>query len=260
MRLARRGSTWAESRCAPWLVFVFAVAVWWLEALVIPLGPGRDLGTYLGAYAQLFQAHPVDLGYVLGRTPVAAAFVGGLLDLAHGVFAEPVMSLVYGASVACWFLVARLFDRRAAVITAVVVLVFPGYAILFHELSSDSLFAAGFAAWSLLVVRALRAPTTGRFASVGLGAGILVLIRPSNQVLLLFALVSLALRASWRRRVTWAAAFAVPALLVVGGWVLNNGIRYHDYVLVRGGNATVPFYRAFVTDRIVEPSNGPALL
>ena len=42
------------------------------------------------------------------------------------------------------------------------------------------------------------------------------------------------------------------------GWVLHNGLRYDDYTLARGANATVPFYRVFVTDKLVAASNGPA--
>ena len=71
-RLARRAVTLAESRWAVGIVFVAALCIWWLQAVVIPLGPGRDLGTYLGGYVQLFQSHPIDLGYVLGRTPLKA--------------------------------------------------------------------------------------------------------------------------------------------------------------------------------------------
>jgi len=239
------------------VVFLVALAVWWLQALVIPLAEGRDLGTYLGAYVELFQHHPVDLGYVLGRTPLASLAVGGLLDVGGGALAEPVMSVLYAASILAWFLAAGVFSRRAAWVTAVVLVLYPGYGILFHELSSDAIFAAAFAGWSLLVVHTLRAPSWPRFALVGAGVGILTLIRPSNQVLLVLVLLPLALRAAWRTRAAYAAAFLVPALVLLGGWVLNNGLRYGDYILVRGGNATVPFYRAFVTDRIVEPSNGP---
>jgi Glycosyltransferase family 87/Dolichyl-phosphate-mannose-protein mannosyltransferase len=238
------------------VVFVVALAVWWIQALVIPLAEGRDLGTYLGAYVQLFHGDPVDLGYVIGRTPLAPLVIGGLLDFRGGALAEPVMSLLYAASVVAWFLAARTFSTRAAVLTAVVLLAYPGYGILFHELSSDAVFAAAFAGWSLLVVHTLRTPTWRRFACVGAGVGVLTLIRPSNQILLVLALLPLALRVTWRARAAFAVAFLVPALALLGGWVLNNGLRYGDYILVRGGNATVPFYRAFVTDRIVRPSNG----
>jgi hypothetical protein len=168
------------------------------------------------------------------------------------------VSLLYAGSIVAWFLVARLFSVRAALLTTVVLLLYPGYAILFHELSSDAIFAAAFAGWSLLVVRALLTPSPGRFAWVGAGVGVLSLIRPGNQVLLVLAVLPLVLRASWRTRVVSAAAFALPAVVLLGGWALHNGIRYDNYTVARGGNATVPFFRTFVTDKIVRPSNGPA--
>jgi hypothetical protein len=37
-----------------------------------------------------------------------------------------------------------------------------------------------------------------------------------------------------------------------------NGVRFSDYTLARGGNAVIPFYRAFISDKIVSPDNGPA--
>ena len=202
-RLARRAVTLAESRWAIGIVFVAALCIWWLEAIVIPLGPGRDLGTYLGGYVQLFQSHPIDLGFVLGRTPIAMLVVGGLLDFAGGAFAEPVVSLLYAASIVAWFLAARMFGARAALLTVVVLLLYPGYGILFHELSSDAVFAAAFAGWSLLLVRVLRAPSLRGFAFVGAGVGILTLVRPGNQVLLVLVLLPLALRATWRARFAW---------------------------------------------------------
>lgn len=258
MRLARRASDLAETRLGVGIVFVAALAVWWVQALVIPLGAGRDLATYLGAYVQLFQAHAIDLGYVLGRTPIAALVVGGLLDFAGGALAEPAMSMLYAASIVAWFLAARTFGGKAALLTAVVLLLYPGYGILFHELSSDAVFAAAFAGWALLLVRVLHAPTVKGFAFLGAGVGVLTLVRPGNQTLLLFALLPLALRLAWRTRIVSAAAFLVPAVLLIGGWAIHNGLRYDNYTVARGGNATVPFFRAFVTDKIVRPSNGPA--
>ena len=61
-----------------------------------------------------------------------------------------------------------------------------------------------------------------------------------------------------RKRLVWTAAFVLPAFLLLGGWALHNGLRYDNYTVARGGNATVPFFRTFVTDKIVRPSNGPA--
>ena len=258
-RLVRRAAAVAETRRGVGIVFAAALLFWWLEALIIPLGPGRDFGTYLGGYLQLFHGHPIDLGYLLGRTPIATVVVGGLLDLWNGALAEPVMSLLYAGSIVAWFLAARTFGARAALLTVVVLVAYPGYGILFHELSSDSVVAAAFAGWALLTVRVMTAPSARGFALVGAGVGVLALIRPANQILLVLVLLPLvAMRGSWRPRVIGAVAFVVPAVALMGAWTLHNGLRYDNYTLARGGNATVPFYRAFVKDKIVEPSNGPA--
>jgi hypothetical protein len=258
VRLARRAAVEAETRRGAVVVFLLALGIWWLEAIALPLIAGRDLSTYLGGYVQLFQSHPIDLGYVLGRTPAATLVIGGVLDVANGVFAEPVVSLLYAGSILAWFSTARRFGGGVAVLTVVVLLLYPGYGILFHELSSDAVFAAGFAGWSLLVVRALQRPSVARFAYAGAGVGLLALIRPSNQILLALAVVPLLLAGPWRRRVATTVAFVVPAVVLLAGWAIHNGIRYDNYTVARGGNATVPFFRTFVTDKIVRPSNGSA--
>src|SRR5713226_1065379 len=132
----------AETRRGVAVVFLVALAVWWLEALAMPLAQGRALGPDLRGYIQLFQSHPIDLGYVLGRTPGAALIIGGLLQFAGGALAEPVVSLLYAASIVAWFVTARIFSVRAALLTTLVLLLYPGYGILFHELGSDAIFAA----------------------------------------------------------------------------------------------------------------------
>ena len=257
-RLAQRAAALAETRRGAWIVFGVALAVWWVQAIVIPLTQGRDFGTYIGAYVQLFQAHPIDIGYLLGRTPVAPLVMGALVQFAGGALAAPVASLLYAGSIVAWLLVSRRFGGKAALLTTVVLLAYPGYGILFHELGSDAIFAAAFAGWTLLLLRALESPTLARFALAGAGLGVLGLVRPGNQALLVLAVIPLFLHLAWRTRVAAALVFLIPAVVLLGGWALQNGLRYGDYTVARGGNATVPFYRAFVTDHIVRPSNGPA--
>ena len=55
----------------------------------------------------------------------------------------------------------------------------------------------------------------------------------------------------------WAAAVGLAAVPPLAGWTVHNGVRFDDYALARGGNAIIPFYRAFITDHIVSPDNGP---
>jgi hypothetical protein len=257
-RQAHRAAATAETRLGLIVVFLAALAVWWLQAVAMPVQGGRDFGTYLGAYAELFQSDPIDLGYVLGRTPVAPLVVGVLLDFAGGALVEPAVSVLYALSITAWFLAARTFGGGAALVTAVLLLVYPSYGILFHELSSDTVFAAAFAGWSLLAVRVLLAPSPARFALVGAGVALLVLVRPGNQALLVLAALPLLVSLPWRARLASSAAFVLSAVVLLGAWTIHNGVRFGDYTIARGGNSRLPFERVFLADRIVRPENGPA--
>ncbi len=240
------------------VLFVLALVAYAGRATAWPLRSGRDLDEYLLAYVQLFDRDVLLPWSLLFRTPVTPVVAGGFLDLFGGAFAEPLMAVLYASSIVCWSMAALFFGPRAALAVAAALLVYPGYALMFHELSSEPVFAAAFAGWALLVTRAASRPSAGRFAAVGLGVAVLALIRPGNAVLLAFGLFPFVLAGSWRERFRWAAAFALMATLPLVAWSVHNGIRFDAYTLARGGNAIIPFYRAFITDRIIRPENGDA--
>jgi hypothetical protein len=248
----------AGRRLGALILFCLALAVYALEAVAWPLMSGRDLDEYLLAYVQLTDSDPLLPWALLFRTPVTPIVAGGILDLGGGVLAEPLAAVLYAGSIVAWSVAALAFGRRAALAVAAALLVYPGYAVMFHELASEIVMAAAFAGWAVLVVRAACAPSARAFGLAGLGVALLALIRPGNVVLLGLVALVLVLRAAWRTRVGWAAAFLGAAALPLAAWTVSNGVRYDEWTLARGGNAVVPFYRAFVTDRIISPDNGPA--
>jgi hypothetical protein len=256
-RILARAVAFAETRAGAAAIFVLAVVVWWVQAIAMPLAGGRDFGTYVGAFVELVQSDPVDLGYVLGRTPVAPLVTGALLEPFDGALAEPGMSLLYASSILAWFLAARRFGGAAGLIAAGVLLAYPSYGILFHEIASDSVFAVAFAGWSLLAVRVVDRPSTAGFALLGAGVGVLTLVRPLNQILVVFALLALVVGVTWRARLTWAVVFVVPVVLVLGAWTVHNGVRFGDYTVSRAGNTNWPIYRVYLFDKLVRPDNGP---
>ena len=238
------------------LLFVLALAVYAVEAVAWPLSAGRDLDDYLRYYVQILDGSTLLPAAMLFRTPVVPIVDGLSLDVAGGHLAEPAMAVLYGGSIVAWSAAARAFGPRAAIATALVLLVYPGYGAMFHELASEPVFAAAFAGWALLVTRVATRPTVVRFALVGLGIALLSLIRPGNQILVLFCLFPLALPGRWRKRLAWAGATLAAVVVPLGLFAVYNGFRYGDYTVARGGPTAVPFYRAFVTDRIVSPENG----
>jgi hypothetical protein len=189
----RRLDHLAETRLGAVTLFLVALAVYAVRAIGWPLVGGRDLDEYLYCYVQFFDWHPVLPWSMLFRTPVPGIVDGAALDVADGFFAEPLMAVLYAGSVVAWAVAARAFGMRAAVLVAVALLLFPAYGLMFHEVSSEPLFAAAFSLWALLVVRAARAPSPTSFALVGLGVALLALIRPGNAVLLAFVVFPFAL-------------------------------------------------------------------
>jgi hypothetical protein len=238
------------------VLFLLGLAAYAIRAIAWPLGAGRDLDEYVYAWVQLFDRDVLLPWSLLFRTPATPIFVGAALDAFDGRFAEPLMALVYAGSIVCWAAAARYFSAWAAISLAALLLLYQGYALMFHEISSEPTFAAAFALFALLLTRAAFGPSVRRFALVGLGIALLALVRPGNAVLIAFAVFPLVMAGSWRVRLRWAGAVALAAVLPLLAWSLHNGLRFDTWGLARGGNAIIPFYRAFITDHIVSPENG----
>ena len=168
-----------------------ALGVYWLQALGWPMAKGRDTWDYLAYYLQLGDSEPPLDMLQLFRTPLTPLAVGLPLDLGGHVLLEIVFGLFYAASVLAWSATALTFGRLPALLAAALLLVYPAWATLYHQASSDAVFATGLALWALLLARTLARPSTWRFAALGAGIAALVLIRPANQVLLPAVLAAL---------------------------------------------------------------------
>jgi hypothetical protein len=208
-----------------------ALAVFGIQSAILPAYGGRDLARYLQAFVQLGYHVPIYPAVLETRGPLAALGVGVPLEIG-GWAAELWLALLFALSILAWARVALIFGRRAAVLTSVLLLVNPGYGILFHELASDSLFAAAFAGWAFLTARAILKPSARAFAIVGGGTGLLVLVRPANQVLLVMALLPLFLRATWRARLAWGAAAFIASVVVTQLWHVIAEWRWGSAVVL----------------------------
>jgi Dolichyl-phosphate-mannose-protein mannosyltransferase len=243
-------------QAAPSLVAV-ALLVYGIVSVALPLAPGRDFGRYALAYAQLFHERVVYPYAILSRPPGTPLVVGALLE-GGPLVAEAGLAFLYALSIVAWFAVARRFGPTAAIVTAAALLLYPGFVLLFHRLSSDALFAAGFAFLAVLVVRTAERPSAGRAAALGAGVAGLILVRPVAQVLLLLVFLPLVGAVAWRGRLQGSAAFVLAVVVPLLAWSTHNALRADDFTVVRGGGATLPLFRAFVADRIVRVENGSA--
>ena len=223
---------WVGSRGSAVALFALALAVFALQSVFMPAYPGRDMARYLQTFFQLGYHVPVYPAVLNSRGPLSALGVGVPLEIG-GWAAEVWLAALYALSIVAWGRVALTFGSRAAILTSAILLVYPSYGILFHQLASDSLFAAVFAGWALLLLRGIERPSIRAFALVGLGIGVLVLVRPANQVLLVMALLPLVLPVPWRDRLAWVAASFIPAVVVSQAWKAVAELRYGDAVALK---------------------------
>ena len=248
----------AEGRRAAYVLVVLALLVYAAVSVALPLAPGRDLGRYLVIYAQLFDDHVVYPYALAARTPGTPLVVGGLLD-AGAVVAEVGAAVLYALSILAWCAVARRFGPAAAIATAAALLLYPGYVVLFHQLSSDAVFAAAFALVAWLLARAVERPSAARAVALGAGVAGLILVRPVAQVLLLFVLVPLLAGTTWRMRAPGLgrvrAGCGRPAARL-GGAQRRPRRRLHPGAWGRRDASALPRVRGRSTS--CEPENGPA--
>jgi len=250
---------WTErlvSRRGAVLLVVVALAGYALQALAWPLERGRDSWDYWLWFLQAADGDPPFSALQVFRTPVAPLVTGIPMWLGGAGLTEVVLAALYALSVLGWAWAVAPISRSAALATGVVLLLAAPYAGLFHEVSSDPVFAFVLAWWAGAVVRAWLTGSTAWLSAVGVGVALLTLTRPAAQIALLACvLVPLLARRRWTPALRGVATCLAAAVLPLAAWAAHNAVRYDDLAVARGGKAWVPFFRVAGD---VDPANGDA--
>jgi hypothetical protein len=233
-----------------------ALASYALQALAWPLERGRDSWDYWLWFLQAADPHPPFSMLQVFRTPVAPLVTGIPMWLGGARLTEAVFGFLYALSLLGWAWAVVPISRRAALATGLALLVTPTYAGLYHEVSSDPVFAFLLAWWAGAVVRAWRTGSDTWLVAVGLGVALLTLCRPAAQVAVIACvLVPLIARRGSRRIVLGVAVSLAAAIVPLAAWATHNVVRYDDFTVARGSKAWVPFFRVAGD---VDPANGRA--
>jgi hypothetical protein len=244
------------SRRGAGILLLVALASYAVQAVAWPLERGRDSWDYWLTFLQLADTDPPFSALQVFRTPVAPLVTGIPMWIGGAWLTEVVFAFLYALSILGWAWAVVPVSRRVALGVAGVLLVTPTYAGLFHEVSSDPVFAFLVAWWAGAVVRAWRTGATSWLAAVGAGVALLTLCRPASQVALLACvLVPLVARRGARRVLVAVAVALAAAVLPLGAWAAHNALRYDDFTVARGSKAWVPFFRVAGE---VDPANGDA--
>ena len=256
---AGRPSSRAASLVSPrgaGLLILVALASYAVQALAWPLQRGRDSWDYWLTFLQLADRDPPFSALQVFRTPVAPLVTGIPMWAGGARLTEVAFACMYALSILGWAWAVAPISRRAALATALALLVTPTYAGLFHDVSSDPVFAFLLAWWAGAVVRAWNTGSSRWLAAVGVGVALMTLCRPASQVALLACvLVPLVARSGWRRVVAGVAVALAAAIVPLGAWAVHNAVRYDDFTVARGSKAWVPFFKVAGA---VDPANGGA--
>ena len=241
------------------MVGAVAVLAFAIQSIAWPLWAGRDAQAYLLYYLDMGSSDPVFPLLMVFRPPLTPLFFGSTLELGGPVLTEVLMGALYVLSILATYCIGAFWSRRLGLAAALVLAAYPSYGALYHNVSSDGLFAFGFVIWAVFICATAAAPTPKRFALHGVALFLLVLIRPSAQFFIpVFAALPFLLPGSMKVRIGNAVAFVVTAALLLAGFATYNSIRYEDFTISRMSTAQLPLYRLMSHDRLVDPSNGPA--
>jgi hypothetical protein len=211
-------------------------AAWIAHAEPLAVRPPDTPGYLEPAWALLetgrFSLSPEDPTPMYVRTPGYPAFLMPILWLTDSEWAiSPIQAIVSLAAVALTVAIGwRLFGKTAGLVAGLIVALDPLQFLSAGTIMTETLATIVVAAIVAIgaLVFALRPPaevTPVILIALGLLAAIATLVRPTFWLypIVLVALLAVRFRRlGWRPLVLRLLAFALPVVLVVGGWQLRN--------------------------------------
>lgn len=129
----------------------------------------------------------------------------------------------------------RIAGERTGLIAAGLAAVYPGWWQYERELLSEVLLVPLVALVLLLAYGYRDRPSLARAVALGAACAVLSSARSEQALLFVLLVVPVVLAArgiSWRRRLTWLAASAASAAVILAPWTIFNAGRFHEPVVL----------------------------
>lgn len=241
------------------VLFAAAALIYLVQARAWPLQPGRDFLRFLNYYVEMWRGNPVNHMLMAYRTPIVPLYVGLVNAVGGPILLEVTQGVLFCLSVVFTFAIGCHWDRRIGYVGAAALAFYPPYGGLYHRVDSAAVFACAFLGWVTFVFATYRSSKIEIYFWHGVAVFLLILVRPSSQVLLAFSVVPLvSSHLPIRRRLVCAGVFLATTMAFTLLWSTHNYVRYDSFAVSRGRNAILPFYRLFVLNAAIQPGNGPA--
>jgi hypothetical protein len=245
---------------SPWLASFLTMFAWfWVAAYWFPLRQGRDAMTYFLYFRDMFQIEPEFPLLMLFRTPLTPLFYGACFEFLEPEGIEFVLALLYAGSITSVFAVVREFSVFGAWALNALLAVNLWLFRWFNAVGSETLQTVLLCLWFSFTFFAMRSAKPRTWVGVALLVFLLVLNRPGNQTFVLCAVLPVFIASEpFKRRLVPCASFLVTYSAAHLGFCSLNYLRYDEFCIAKFGNAHLPFYRLFVQEHVISPSDGPA--
>ena len=251
------------------VVVCVSLAAYWIHSVAWPLHPGRDWASYLSVLTtitdgNLFQKHSlVDLAAygprISHHPPVTPLVTGFILFLGGPILLEISLSLAFCFVNFATYTIASIWGRILGIISVITLCLFQPYIHIFHQASSDAIYAALLMLFFLVSFRFLHSQNYKTTIVIGLIAFLVYFTRNSGLSLFVFwpsILVLLGLF-GLKRPIRHAVAFSCICAILWSCWAA--------YFFITVGSFQTNFSSAFFAmvkvhtyDEIFYPENGPA--
>lgn len=231
----------------------------------LPFAEGRDAATYYLYFRGIFEKEPSYPVLMLFRTPFTPLFFGISFELAGRVGPQIALGLGYVAVATLAYKILSTYSRWAGVAGVILIMTNLGLFEYYNAVGSEGPQTILLMIWAYVAFRAMKRSGMGSGLLLGVVTFLLVINRPANQLMLagcflpLMGGIAVLMRRDnpFRKRVVCS----LMAIATGGGLTLAymgyNLLRYDQFCVARLGGASIPFYRVFLEERLIRPSNGP---
>jgi len=251
------------------IVICISLLAYWLHSLAWPLHPGRDWDDYVRLFTLISDGNLLqklslrDWG-MLGpsishRLPVTPLLTGFVFILGGPILLEISLSLAFCFVNVAAFTIGSYWGRIVGVISVILLCLSQPYIYLFHQTSSDALYATFLMLFFFAGFRFLHSQKFQTTIVIGLITFLVYFTRPSGQILFIFWPLILVLLGSFGLkyfiRHTLIFSFTCSVLLLC--WATFFFITVDSFKI----NFSGPLYlitKVHVEDQIFYPENGPA--
>lgn len=239
------------------LIALLAGVMYIVYAIAWPMHAGRDFGSSLVYFAQMGMNDPGYPQIMLHRTAVAPLIFGTTIKLGGAELLEILIGVFYVLAIVFVYRIGAFFNRQTAVVSALLVVFFPPYALLYHKVSSDTIFAFELVIWFYFAFVAAKTPLPRNYMVCGVILGLMLITRPVAQLFVLFALHPFFLGGvSSRRKIKYSLSFLLPFFAIALGYSTFNWIENDRFKIADGKH--MPFKKIMAHYAIGDPDAGPA--